>query len=47
MNINEVELDGLDNKVDSVKTPKPPRSINANFGSIVIYCFVCGGKKQW
>ena len=30
MNINEVELEGLDNRVVKVKKPNPPRSINGN-----------------
>ena len=46
MNINEVELDGLDNKVVSVKKPKPPRSVNGNLIPLYFTALFVGAKNS-
>ena len=45
-NINEVELDGLDNKVVSVKKPKPPRSINQHLVPLYFTALFVGAKNS-
>ena len=46
MNINEVELEGLDNRVVKVKKPNPPRSINGNLVPLYFTALFVGAKNS-